>query len=314
MPGCRLINGYGPTENTTFTCTYAVEADDALEPSVPIGRPIAGTTAYVLDAQMNPVPVGVTGELYIGGAGLARGYLNRPDLTARAFVADPFDPAPGARLYRSGDLVRWRDDGTLQFLGRADRQVKLRGHRIEPDEVEAALGRHPAVRQAAVAARGAGEDRRLVAYCAFAGQAPPAEAIRAFLRNSLPAYMIPDAVLAVDAIPMTEFGKIDRDALPDVDAPGTVRPDGALPPRTPVEEALAGIWCDLMGLDRVGVNESFFDLGGHSLLAIRMLFRIQEDFAIELPLHSVFETPTIEGLALSLVERMVAAEGSRIDA
>ena len=307
-PRCRLINGYGPTEGTTFSCTHTIAVDEALDPSVPIGRPIANTQAYVVDPRLRLVPVGVAGELCVGGAGLARGYVNRPDLTASRFVANPF--AEGQILYRTGDRVRWRSDGTLQFLGRLDRQVKLRGFRIEPAEIEAALQAHAAVRQAAVELRrDAQGEARLVAYCALDAQAPAPDeaALRAFLRERLPGYMIPGAIVVLPALPLTPQGKVDMTALPDIDV-GRTRSVDFIAARTPFEATLVEIWREILGVERVGVTDDFFELGGHSLLAVKMLFRVWDAFAIELPLSSVFEESTIEGLALTLVERMAALD------
>ncbi len=309
-PQCRLINGYGPTEGTTFSCTHPIAADAAPAPSVPIGRPIANTQAYVLDPLLRLVPVGATGELCVGGAGLARGYVNRPELTASRFVASPFDE--GRILYRTGDRVRWRSDGTLQFLGRLDRQVKLRGYRIEPAEIEAALQAHAAVREAAVALRrDAAGEARLVAFCTFdaAANAPDETALRAFLRERLPGYMIPAAFVALPALPLTAQGKVDLKALPEVEI-GRSGASEFIAARTPFESALAGIWRDILGVERIGATDDFFDLGGHSLLAAKMLFRVQEHFGVELPLSSVFEESTIEAMALTLVERMAALDAA----
>ncbi len=309
LPTCRLINGYGPTENTTFTCTYTVGDPSRLEPSVPIGRPIANTTVHVLDRHRNPVPIGAIGELYIGGDGLARGYLNRPELTAERFVPDPFDDRPDARLYRSGDRVRYLADGNLQFLGRMDDQVKIRGFRIEPGEIETTLQQHPGVRQAAVAARDDGQgSRRLIAYVVARdpAAAPATSDLSAFLAGRLPAYMRPSAFVALDALPITAVGKLDREALVRIGSPEVAAGRAPIWPRTPLEEAVAAIWSDLLGLDRVGVQESFFDLGGHSLAAMKMLFLVEERLGVDLPLQLVFASPTIEGLALAMTERMLA--------
>jgi len=304
LPGTTLINGYGPTEGTTFTCCYRIPRDlaEAL-PSIPIGRPIANTEVYVLDGAIQPVPIGVPGELYIGGAGLARGYLHRPDLTAEQFLPHPFRDQPGARLYRTGDLVRWRPDGTLEFLGRRDDQVKLRGFRVEPGEVEAALRRHPQVRDAVVVVReDAAGGRRLVAYVVPGPGAAPAEAaLRPFLGQTLPEYMVPATVVLLDALPRTPAGKVDRQALPPPAAPPGEPASVALAPRTPVEVALARIWADLLGLDRVGLHDDFFALGGHSLLAVRVISRIRKTFQVDLPLRTLFEAPTVEGLSLAVV-------------
>jgi acyl carrier protein len=240
---------------------------------------------------MQPVPVGVPGELYAGGAGLALGYLNRPELTAERFVADPY--LPGARLYRTGDRVRWRADGTVEFLGRVDTQAKIRGFRVEPGEVEAVLRARPGVREAAVVVReDTPGDRLLVAY--VAGEVA-ADELREHLRGRLPEHMLPGAIVRLDELPLTANGKLDRKALPAPElGPAEER---YVAPRTPVEEVLAGIWAEVLRLERVGVHDNFFELGGHSLLATRVASRIREVFAIELPLRALFEGPTVAELA-----------------
>ncbi|HSU14828.1 non-ribosomal peptide synthetase, partial [Longimicrobium sp.] len=292
FPELRLINGYGPTENTTFTCCYTVSGSWNGEP-LPIGTPISGTRVYVLDGALRPVPEGVPGELYAGGSGVARGYLGHPAATAERFLPDPFAVEPGARMYRTGDRVRWRAAGVLEFLGRLDGQVKIRGFRIEPGEVEAVLRRHPGVRECAVVAReDSSGERRLVAY--VAGEAG-AEALRPHLRRTLPEYMVPAAFVSLGRIPLTPNGKLDRRALP---APEYGSAEGrSVVPRTPVEEVLAGIWAEVLGLERVGVEESFFELGGHSLLVMSVLSRVRELFAVELPVRAVFEHPTVAEMA-----------------
>ncbi|HEX2095689.1 MAG TPA: amino acid adenylation domain-containing protein [Longimicrobiaceae bacterium] len=294
-PRCRLINGYGPTENTTFSCCHTVACADGA--SIPIGRPITHSRAHVLDASGEPAPVGVPGELFVGGDGVARGYLRRPDLTAERFVPDPFSAEPGARLYRTGDRVRWRPDGALEFLGRVDRQVKVRGFRIEPGEVEAVLAGHPRVRDAAVVVgEDAAGERRLVGYAAPPeGEQVGTAELRAYLRERLPEHMVPAALVVLDALPLTPSGKIDRRALP---APDTL-PDGegTVEPRTPTEEIVAGIWADVLCVERVGIHDSFFDLGGHSLLATRIVSRVRSVLGVELPLRLLFEAPTVAALA-----------------
>jgi amino acid adenylation domain-containing protein len=291
FPALRLINGYGPTENTTFTCCHTVDARWDGGP-VPIGTPIGNTRVYVLDGGMRPAPVGVPGELYAGGDGVARGYLNRVALTAARFVPDPFSSSPGARMYRTGDRARWRADGTVEFLGRVDEQVKLRGFRIEPGEIETVLRRHPGVVDCTVVAREHRPgDRRLVAY--VVGDADAAS-LRAHLLRALPDYMVPAAFVALDALPLTRNGKVDRAALPapDYDAGGRY-----VAPRTPTEEVLAEIWAGVLGVARVGVHDDFFALGGHSLLATRVVSRIRAVLGVELPLRAHFAGPTVAGLA-----------------
>ena len=302
LAGCRVTNGYGPTEGTTFTCCYDVPADGAILNTVPIGRPIANTQVYVLDAHLRPAPVGVAGELYIGGDGLARGYVNRPGLTAEKFIPNPFAPQPGARMYRAGDLARYLPGGEIEFLGRLDSQLKIRGFRIELGEIESVLGRYGAVAQAVVVARdnGAG-DKQLVAYLVAeeGGDVSPA-GLKDYLRRHLPDYMIPAAFVVLEQLPLTPNGKVDRKALP---APERAAAEGYNAPRTPLEELLAGIWADVLGIERVAIDDNFFDLGGHSLLATQIMARIGDSFHLSLPLRELFESPTVAGLA----ERIQAA-------
>ncbi|HEX2188234.1 MAG TPA: phosphopantetheine-binding protein, partial [Longimicrobiaceae bacterium] len=261
----------------------------------PIGRAIPDLRLYVLDPARRPVPIGVPGELYVGGAGVARGYLNRPELTAQRFVENPFGEG---RLYRTGDRVRWLADGTLEYLGRLDEQVKIRGFRIELGEIEARLAEHPGVREAVVLAReDVPGDRRLVAY--VVGEVE-ADALRAHVRQGLPEYMVPSAFVVLDRLPLTANGKVDRRALP---APELASAEERyVAPRTPTEEVLAGIWAEVLGIERVGVEESFFDLGGHSLLATRVVSRVRELFSVELPLRALFEGPTVAEMARVLAE------------
>jgi aspartate racemase len=299
LPGCRMINGYGPTENTTFTTWRTVTAADAARPSIPIGGPLGNTRVYVLDAEMRPVPIGVRGELLTGGIGLARGYYRRPDLTAERFVPDPLAASPGERVYRTGDFARWLPDGGLEFLGRMDVQVKIRGFRIELGEVETTLGRHPDVAETVVVAReDRPGDRRLVAYLVTAGDARPAVAdLQAFLRRTLPDYMVPAAFVAIDALPLTAAGKVDRGALPAPDDAARESQASYVPPRTSLERTIAGIWSEVLGIERIGVNENFFDLGGHSLLLLQAVSRLNEALGRELPKGLMFEHPTVAALA-----------------
>ncbi|HEY0022709.1 MAG TPA: non-ribosomal peptide synthase/polyketide synthase [Longimicrobium sp.] len=298
-----LWNVYGPTETTIWSTSQAVRGDSAGGGQVPIGRPVANTRVYVLDAAGEPVPVGVAGELYIGGAGVVRGYLGRPELTAERFVADPFSRAPGARMYRTGDLTRWRPDGTIEYLGRTDFQVKVRGFRIEPGEIEARLAEHPGVREAAVVAReDLPGDVRLVAY--VVGEAD-AEALRAHLATALPEYMVPAAYVRLDAFPLTPNGKLDRKALPapEGDAYASRQYEE---PAGKIEVALAEIWTELLRVERVGRRDHFFELGGHSLLALQVVSRVREAMEVELPLSTLFEKPVLAALAEELLELRLA--------
>ncbi|HEX7181365.1 MAG TPA: non-ribosomal peptide synthase/polyketide synthase, partial [Thermoanaerobaculia bacterium] len=299
LPGCTLINGYGPTENTTFTCCRPLTAPEDVGATGAIGRPIANTRVHLLDRWLRPVPVGVPGELLTGGDGLARGYFGRPDLTAERFVPDPF--GEGGRLYRTGDLTCWRPDGDIDFLGRIDQQVKIRGFRIEPAEVEAALARHPAVREAVVVARELAGGKALVAYVVAADAAPTAAELREALGTTLPAYMVPSAFVLLDALPLTPNGKVDRRALPAPDLQGPVEMFAAA--RTPTEELLAAVWAEVLGVERVGIHDDFFALGGHSLLATRLVSRLRKVLGVEVPVRSLFEHPTVAQLAEELEGR-----------
>ena len=300
-----LVNVYGPTETTVWSTTY--EPADG-KGAVPIGRPIANTRVYVLDGGLRPVPAGVPGELYVAGAGVARGYHARPGLTAERFVPEPFGSAPGARMYRTGDRVRWRPDGTLEFLGRADFQVKVRGYRIEPGEIEALLRAHPAVADAAVVARHDPEDgARLVAYTVAADGAPAeASALRAHLAAQVPDYMVPGAFVALDALPLTPNGKLDRRALPEPEAAPAA--DAYVPPANTVEEVLASVWAEILNVERVGVRDDFFQLGGHSLRATRVITRLRQTFQVEVPLRAFFQAPTVAGLAAQIARDPEAVE------
>ncbi|MEU5757338.1 amino acid adenylation domain-containing protein, partial [Streptomyces sp. NPDC047829] len=283
----QVTNVYGPTETTIWSTATALSAGAP----VTIGQPMANTRVYVLDDHLQPVPVGVPGELYIAGEGVARGYQLRPGLTAERFVADLYGPA-GTRMYRTGDVVRWTPDGHLTYLRRADDQVKVRGHRIELGEIETLLTTHPAVARAAVIVR----DERLIAYTT--GETVSSQELRRHLAQSLPAYMVPSAFVTLDALPLTANGKLDRKALPDPDR--DTAPTTARAPRTPHEEVLCHLFADVLGLERVGIDDSFFDLGGHSLLATRLVSRIRTALGVELSVRALFEAPSVAGLAHAL--------------
>jgi amino acid adenylation domain-containing protein len=307
-PGRRLHNHYGPTE--THAATWMTVPGDEVArwaPIVPIGRPVWNLRAYVLDAALRPVPVGALGEIYLAGVGLARGYLGRPGLTATRFVSNPYG-GPGERMYRTGDLARWLPGGLLIFVGRADHQVKVRGYRVEPGEIEAALTDHPGVASAIVTtAEVSPGDVRLAAYVAAAANFPPDAAdLRRHLAATLPDFMLPASFTVLDHMPVTPNGKVDRTALP---APEW-KPNGR-PPRTPQEELLCGLFADVLAIPEVGVDESFFDLGGHSLLASRLISRMKSVFGVELPLRAAFERQTVAGLAEALAEASAAERPRR---
>ena len=303
-PGTRLINEYGPTETVVGCCVHEVQPGDPRSGSVPIGRPIANTQLYILGADLKPVRRGETGELYIGGAGVARGYHNRPELTAERFLVDRFSGRDGARLYKTGDLARHRADGILEYLGRADDQVKVRGYRIELGEIEAVLAGHPAVQACAVLAR---EDvpgnRQLVGYVVTRpGEARAAADAAAFLTQRLPEYMVPAQFVLLESLPLTQNGKVDRKALPAPSAANALVSGETVAPRNETERSLAAIWCELLGLEQVGIHDDFFELGGHSLLVIKAMSRIRDVFEVELPAQALFETSTVAGLAALVLE------------
>jgi aspartate racemase len=303
LPGVTLVNGYGPTECTTFACCHRLTGP--FEPaahSVPIGPPIANTEAWVLDGRRALTPLGGVGELYLGGPGLARGYLNRPELTAERFVPHPFDPTPGARLYRTGDLVRWRTDGVLDFVGRVDDQVKIRGFRIEPGEVEAALAAHPDVQDTVVLAREREPaDRELVAYVVLRRPLTDTSSLAEHLRRRLPTYMIPARLVPIAAVPLTPVGKVDRSALAALETPATAAP--RLPARDPLEARLVALWEEILGVHPIGIKDDFFALGGHSLRAVRLVQQIERLFGQRLPPSLLHANATVESLARVLLHR-----------
>jgi len=304
LPNTQIINGYGPTENTTFACCYPIpQLPTEMMQSIPIGRPIGNTNVSILDKHLQPVPVGVPGELYIGGDGLARGYLNRPDLTAERFIPDPFGPEPEARLYKTGDLTRYLPDGNIEYLGRLDHQVKIRGFRIELGEIEAVLMTHPMIREAlALAREDTPGDTRLVVYVVPAqGEEVNTNILRTYLKERLPAYMVPSAFVLLAAMPITPNGKVDRQALPAPRAMQRERAVSFVPPKSLLQLQLAHIWEELLDVRPVGITDDFFDLGGHSLLAARLATRMMDDFGKRIPLATLFSGATIAHLEAVLL-------------
>jgi len=284
---------YGPTETTIWSAVHQVQAGMP----VLIGGPIANTQFYVVDSHLQPVPVGVPGELLIGGEGLARGYWKRPELSAEKFIADPFCTDVESRLYRTGDLVRYRADSTLEFLGRIDQQVKIRGFRIELEEIESVLRSHAGVREAVVVVREEGQ-KQLAAYVVGAGESGGTSGdLRDYLKQKLPDYMVPAAWVSLPALPLTPNGKVDRKALPAPDTAGPMHPLDFVAPRTAIEEQLTIIWCEALDLDRISIHDNFFELGGHSLLAAQLFAKIRKTFNTNLPLATLFEAPTVEKLS-----------------
>ncbi len=313
IPGLQIINGYGPTETTICSTLYSIKTETISNGNTPIGKPLQNTKIYLLDKQMQPVPIGVQGELHIGGAGLARGYLNRPQLNAEKFIPNPFDKAKGSKLYKTGDLARYLPDGNIEYLGRIDNQVKIRGFRIELGEIEAVIGQNEDVQSACVIAReDSPGDKRLVAYLV-----PQPEIIltineiRQFLKAKLPDYMVPNAFVILEALPLTPNGKIDRRALPAPDLQGKGE---YIAPRNPIEEKIAQIWAEVLKLERVSIEDNFFELGGHSLLATQVISRCQEAFEIALPLRYLFESPTIAQLSAVILKELQTGSGLKLPA
>ena len=305
LPNCQLINGYGPTENTTFTCCFPITDANQVGASVPIGSPIANTQVYILNDALQSVPVGVVGELYTGGDGVARGYHNQPELTFDAFIPNPFGEG---RLYRTGDLARWLADGNIEFLGRIDNQVKWRGFRIELGEVEAVLTKHLTVQDALVMLReDTVLDKRLVAYVVVRGEervtgTQNADTLRAYLREKLPNYMVPSAFILLDALPLTPNGKVDRKALPTPEEVAELSTTEIVQPSNPIEAIMANIWCDVMNRTQVGIHDNFMDIGGHSLQATQVIDKIRRIFQVQFPLSRFFEASTVAELAQLLIK------------
>jgi amino acid adenylation domain-containing protein len=304
----ELVNNYGPTECTVVATSGRVHAEGNPGALPTIGRPIANTHVYILDEKLQPIPLRVPGELYIGGAGVARGYLNRPELTAQRFVRDPFSDQPNARLYRTGDMARYLEDGQIAYVGRIDEQIKILGYRIEPVEIEAAIDRHPAIESSVVTACGSNcEEKRLTAYLVMRnGKTPAAADLRAFLQNSLPDYMVPTVFVNLPALPLTANGKVDRASLPEPTAENTLRDESFTAPRTPLEEKLATIVGSLLNLNEVSVNDNFFLLGGHSLLGTQLIVKVRDAFGVDLALRKLFDAPSISELS-SEIERLILA-------
>jgi acyl-coenzyme A synthetase/AMP-(fatty) acid ligase/acyl carrier protein len=300
LPSVELFNEYGPTEATVWCSVYRVQATDC-DATLPIGTPIANMRIHIVDAAMQPVAIGVAGELLVGGEGISRGYIGQPGLTAERFVPDPFSHN-GARLYRTGDRVRYRADGNIEFLGRFDQQVKIRGYRIELGEIEACLLRHPGVNAAAVIVR---EDapgmKRLVAY--WSGDASVQDELKSLLKDGLPDYMLPSTFVWLESMPLNANGKLDRKALPMPEI-RTDDQDTFVAPRDEAEEAVASIWCEVLGIDRLSIHDDFFELGGHSLAGVQVMAKIQDMFSIDLPVNVLFEATTLA----KFVDRMAECQ------
>jgi acyl-CoA synthetase (AMP-forming)/AMP-acid ligase II/acyl carrier protein len=302
----RLVNTYGPTEATVVSTIWESPGSsqpDESQRKVSIGRPISNAQVYILDAHLNPLPVGLRGELYIGGVGLARGYRRCPELTVKKFIAHPFSRAPGDRLYKTGDFARYLPDGNIEFLGRIDDQVKIKGIRVELGEIEAVLRQHGSVRDTVVLACEDGPGyRRLVAYVVPEQSAlPTASELRGFLNATLPDYMVPSGFVRLDALPLTPNGKIDRHALPTLDRPELK--DGFVAPRSADEKIMASIWAEILKLKQIGLYDNFFDLGRHSFLAMEVITRVRKAFAIDVALRELFAVPTVAGMAAAVMQK-----------
>jgi acyl-coenzyme A synthetase/AMP-(fatty) acid ligase/acyl carrier protein len=311
-PETALINEYGPTETVVGCCVYRVGDDEPLATSIPIGRPIINTQLYILDERLQPVPIGVTGELYVGGAGVGRGYLNRPELTAERFLPDPFSAEPGARVYKTGDLARYLPNGNIECHGRTDHQVKIRGFRIELGEIESVLSQHHAIRESAVVAReDMPNDKSLVAYMVTAEDvAPTPSELRSFLKQKLPDYMIPSAFVMLNALPLTPNGKVDRRALPDPSETRSASEESYEVPRTPMESLIAEIWQEVLHVNRVGVHDNFFDLGGHSLLCLPVMTRLEKQIGVRITPRDLI-LQTLGQLAAACEARQEAEQAAK---
>ena len=303
-----LVNNYGPTETTVVATSGRVLPVEHTDGPPSIGRPIDNTQVYILDEHLRRVPIGEPGELYIGGAGLAKGYLNRPELTAERFIPHPFSDELGARLYKTGDLARSLPDGQIAFLGRVDHQIKIRGYRVEPNEIVSVLDKHPAIQASVVVAReDIPGDKRLVAYIvAVPGAHVTQSSLRGTLLPYLPDYMIPSAFVGLEALPLTPNGKVDRAALPVPDANNTFRDEVVTAPSTPLEERLTGLVASLLGLDQIGIDDNFFMLGGHSMLGTQLIVQVVDSFGVDLSLRTLFEAPTVRQLSAE-IERLIIA-------
>ncbi|MGZ6525485.1 MAG: non-ribosomal peptide synthetase, partial [Tumebacillaceae bacterium] len=309
LEGTAVYNAYGPTESTTFATLYRATDADEITSGVPIGRPLQNTQLYVLDAHRNPVAIGIPGELYIGGDGLANGYWKQPELTEERFVPNPFVHEQDARLYKTGDLVRYREDGILEYIGRIDNQVKIRGFRIELGEIETVIAEHPAVLHQKVLVHEKNGNKYIVAYVVLQDDAQlqePQTAIRSYLKELLPNYMVPAMIMAIDTLPLTANGKVDHRALPEPDFEMLARSSGYEEPRNEAEQQMANIWLEILQVSKVGVHDNFFDLGGHSLMATRLISRANQLFAVELSLTALIEHPTVAELVRAVEERKAA--------
>jgi len=302
------VKNYGPTECTVVATSGPVGARTEPSSRPTIGFPIANTQTYILDENLERVADGVSGELFIGGKGVGRGYLNHPELTAEKFLPNPFDSRPDARMYRTGDLVRFLPDGQIEFLGRVDDQIKIRGHRIEPNEITSVLAEHPAIQQSVVVAREHQDgEKSLVGYFVpTPGVRVRASDLKFALRKRLPDYMVPAAFVQLDSLPLTPSGKVDRTALPPVTSTNFLADNTDVAPRTPLEERVAGILAHLLGLENVGAEDNFFMLGGHSLLGTQVIIRLRDTFGIELSLRTIFEAPTVAELAARVETSLIA--------